>query len=235
MSRFDDWPKPDDPDQTERADDRRFRRARGRARNGRCRHRPLGAQARRSAGSTRTWSGSAAPPTAKSARRSGLLVAHFFNHQTHHRGQAHAMLTAAGQQTGDTDLFLLVPADRRLGSDPPVIARSACARRGPLAADLLPGRAAGLALALRARLADPRPATREPQQSRDLWRSRVTAGRREPDEHGRGRACASAALLGDPHPGHRARRFGARQLDRQHRACRRSPGRSGRARRSRSG
>ena len=37
-----------------------------------------------------------------------LLVAHFFNHQTHHRGQVHAMLTAAGQQTGDTDLFLLV-------------------------------------------------------------------------------------------------------------------------------
>jgi uncharacterized damage-inducible protein DinB len=41
--------------------------------------------------------------------KKGLLVAHFFNHQTHHRGQAHAMLTAAGQETGDTDLFLLVP------------------------------------------------------------------------------------------------------------------------------
>ena len=40
----------------------------------------------------------------------GLLVAHFFNHQTHHRGQAHAMLTATGLETGDTDLFLLVPA-----------------------------------------------------------------------------------------------------------------------------
>ncbi len=40
----------------------------------------------------------------------GLLVTHFFNHQTHHRGQAHALLTAAGQETGDTDLFLLVPA-----------------------------------------------------------------------------------------------------------------------------
>ena len=39
----------------------------------------------------------------------GLLVAHFFNHQTHHRGQVHAMLTAAGQETGDTDLFMLVP------------------------------------------------------------------------------------------------------------------------------
>ena len=38
-----------------------------------------------------------------------LLVTHFFNHQTHHRGQAHALITAAGQQTGDTDLFLLIP------------------------------------------------------------------------------------------------------------------------------
>jgi uncharacterized damage-inducible protein DinB len=38
-----------------------------------------------------------------------LLVMHFFNHQTHHRGQAHALITAAGQETGDTDLFLLIP------------------------------------------------------------------------------------------------------------------------------
>jgi uncharacterized damage-inducible protein DinB len=37
-----------------------------------------------------------------------LLVTHFFNHQTHHRGQAHALITAAGEQTGDTDLFLIV-------------------------------------------------------------------------------------------------------------------------------
>jgi uncharacterized damage-inducible protein DinB len=38
----------------------------------------------------------------------GLLVMHFFNHQTHHRGQAHALITAAGERTGDTDLFLVV-------------------------------------------------------------------------------------------------------------------------------
>ena len=38
-----------------------------------------------------------------------LLVTHFFNHQTHHRGQAHALLTAAGEKTDDTDLFLVVP------------------------------------------------------------------------------------------------------------------------------
>ena len=33
-----------------------------------------------------------------------LLVAHFFNHQTHHRGQVHCMLTQCGVKPGDTDL-----------------------------------------------------------------------------------------------------------------------------------
>ena len=37
-----------------------------------------------------------------------FLVTHFFNHQTHHRGQAHALITAAGERTGDTDLFLVL-------------------------------------------------------------------------------------------------------------------------------
>jgi uncharacterized damage-inducible protein DinB len=54
-----------------------------------------------------SWFSHAAGREVRRAR--GFLVAHFFNHQTHHRGQAHAMLTAAGQQTGDTDLFLVVP------------------------------------------------------------------------------------------------------------------------------
>lgn len=36
-----------------------------------------------------------------------LCIAHFFNHQTHHRGQLHAMLTAAGQKPDDTDLTLM--------------------------------------------------------------------------------------------------------------------------------
>jgi uncharacterized damage-inducible protein DinB len=36
-----------------------------------------------------------------------LVVAHMFNHQTHHRGQVHAMLTAAGARPDDTDLMLL--------------------------------------------------------------------------------------------------------------------------------
>jgi uncharacterized damage-inducible protein DinB len=33
-----------------------------------------------------------------------MLVVHMFNHQTHHRGQVHAMLTAAGAKPSDTDL-----------------------------------------------------------------------------------------------------------------------------------
>ena len=41
-----------------------------------------------------------------------MLVMHFFNHATHHRGQVHAMLTAAGASTGDTDLFFLPDADQ---------------------------------------------------------------------------------------------------------------------------
>ena len=36
-----------------------------------------------------------------------LCITHFFNHQTHHRGQVHAMLTAAGARPGDTDLFIM--------------------------------------------------------------------------------------------------------------------------------
>ena len=37
----------------------------------------------------------------------GFLVVHMFNHATHHRGQVHAMLTAAGATTGSTDLPML--------------------------------------------------------------------------------------------------------------------------------
>ena len=36
-----------------------------------------------------------------------VLVAHLFNHQTHHRGQVHCMLTQAGGKPADTDLFIL--------------------------------------------------------------------------------------------------------------------------------
>jgi uncharacterized damage-inducible protein DinB len=40
-------------------------------------------------------------------RPRALLIAHMFNHQTHHRGQVHAMLTAAGARPADTDLFMM--------------------------------------------------------------------------------------------------------------------------------
>jgi uncharacterized damage-inducible protein DinB len=58
-------------------------------------------------GEDMVWFSGAANREIRAPKR--LLVTHFFNHQTHHRGQAHALLTAAGQATGDTDLFLLVP------------------------------------------------------------------------------------------------------------------------------
>jgi uncharacterized damage-inducible protein DinB len=51
------------------------------------------------------WSGAAKREMTREKR--GLMV-HFFNHQTHHRGQAHAALTMCGVDPGDTDLFLVV-------------------------------------------------------------------------------------------------------------------------------
>lgn len=41
------------------------------------------------------------------SRPMALCAAHFFNHQTHHRGQVHAMLTAAGAPVSATDLFAM--------------------------------------------------------------------------------------------------------------------------------
>ncbi len=40
-------------------------------------------------------------------RPKAICVTHFFNHQTHHRGQLHAMLTKAGQTPDDTDLIIM--------------------------------------------------------------------------------------------------------------------------------
>jgi uncharacterized damage-inducible protein DinB len=109
MSRFDNWPKPTTPikDSASMIEDFAV----------------LGAEREKAdAGISRwaaklddawlaedlTWFSGAANREIRAPLR--LLVTHFFNHQTHHRGQAHAMLTAAGQATGDTDLFLVVPA-----------------------------------------------------------------------------------------------------------------------------
>lgn len=57
-----------------------------------------------------TWFSGAAGREISAPR--ALLVTHLFNHQTHHRGQIHAMLTAAGATTGDTDLPLILPLPR---------------------------------------------------------------------------------------------------------------------------
>jgi uncharacterized damage-inducible protein DinB len=52
-----------------------------------------------------TWYSGAAK--AERHEQRWLLVTHMFNHQTHHRGQVHCMLTQAGGKPGDTDLPLM--------------------------------------------------------------------------------------------------------------------------------
>ncbi|MBL8269409.1 MAG: DinB family protein [Steroidobacter sp.] len=42
-------------------------------------------------------------------RRFPSLVLHFFNHQTHHRGQATTLLSQFGKDVGVTDLLALLP------------------------------------------------------------------------------------------------------------------------------
>jgi uncharacterized damage-inducible protein DinB len=42
-------------------------------------------------------------------RQFGPLLQHFFNHQTHHRGQITTLLTQSGVDVGVTDLAFLVP------------------------------------------------------------------------------------------------------------------------------
>lgn len=39
----------------------------------------------------------------------GALLLHFFNHQTHHRGQASTLLSQSGVDVGVTDLLALIP------------------------------------------------------------------------------------------------------------------------------
>lgn len=44
-------------------------------------------------------------------KRYSSLVLHFFNHQTHHRGQVSALLSQAGEDIGVTDLLALIPEE----------------------------------------------------------------------------------------------------------------------------
>jgi uncharacterized damage-inducible protein DinB len=39
------------------------------------------------------------------------LVMHFFNHQTHHRGQTSTLLMQAGIDIGVTDLLAMIPEE----------------------------------------------------------------------------------------------------------------------------
>jgi len=55
-------------------------------------------------GTTSFWSGTKG---AELTQPKMQTYTHFFNHQTHHRGQVHAMLTAAGVSTPDTDLLFM--------------------------------------------------------------------------------------------------------------------------------
>ena len=55
-------------------------------------------------------------PTLKGSRvckRFSGLVLHFFNHQTHHRGQATTLLSQFGKDVGVTDLLTLVPVEEQ--------------------------------------------------------------------------------------------------------------------------
>jgi uncharacterized damage-inducible protein DinB len=40
-----------------------------------------------------------------------MLLAHFFNHQTHHRGQVHDLLTETGVDTPVLDLHRVIKPD----------------------------------------------------------------------------------------------------------------------------
>lgn len=44
-----------------------------------------------------------------SSRNFGALLQHFFNHQTHHRGQVSTLLFQAGVDVGVTDLLAVIP------------------------------------------------------------------------------------------------------------------------------
>ena len=45
----------------------------------------------------------------KMSKELGALMVHFFNHQTHHRGQVSTLLFQAGVDIGVTDLLAVIP------------------------------------------------------------------------------------------------------------------------------
>ncbi|HTN34122.1 MAG TPA: DinB family protein [Marinobacter sp.] len=47
-------------------------------------------------------------------KRYSSLIFHFFNHQTHHRGQVSTLLSQAGEDIGVTDLLALIPEELQI-------------------------------------------------------------------------------------------------------------------------
>ncbi|HZQ13192.1 MAG TPA: DinB family protein [Pseudolabrys sp.] len=108
MSRFDGWPKPavaqkDSASLVESFDELQRLRSDADARISDWAARVTDAWL----ASDLTWFSPSA--NAQMSKPVAFCVTHFFNHQTHHRGHAHGLITACGEKTGDTDLFLVVP------------------------------------------------------------------------------------------------------------------------------
>ncbi|MGP1256293.1 MAG: DinB family protein [Kiloniellales bacterium] len=107
MSRLADWPKPAKPtlaeSVAETADWTGYKAARPRA------DAEITAWADRQRDQdltgTLTWYSQSAERDI--SKPLGLILTHLFNHQTHHRGQVHALLTAAGARPDQTDLPFL--------------------------------------------------------------------------------------------------------------------------------
>lgn len=47
-------------------------------------------------------------------KRYSSLVLHFFNHQTHHRGQVSTLLSQAGEDVGATDILAQIPEEAHI-------------------------------------------------------------------------------------------------------------------------
>jgi len=110
MSRFADWPKPETPgkDSARLYDDFILMQAKRVQIDAGIEAWAAGLTEDWLAGELTWFSGIAQREV--TAPRTVVLV-HMFNHQTHHRGQAHALLTAAGERTGDTDIAFILPLE----------------------------------------------------------------------------------------------------------------------------
>ena len=69
-------------------------------------------------------------------KRFAALMLHFFNHQTHHRGQASTLLSQAGIDIGVTDLLAVIPNDHGDANDKAVRTVD-CPQREALQSDII--------------------------------------------------------------------------------------------------